>query len=372
MKILVAPDSFKGTLKSNQVSQIIIEELSKYMPHYEFINLPISDGGEGFLDAISIKSQRQKCKVTGPMEETVEAYFAIQGDSVIIEMAEICGLQLLTGDTLHPTEATTYGIGELIKNNLDEGYRKFTIGIGGSATNDGGSGMLAALGMRFYNERNELLKIPYLKDISSLDSSRLDSRLLDATFTIANDVTNPMAGPNGATVVFGNQKGLRNEELNLVDQQMKNLGLLYEKDSGNQILDLEGAGAAGGIGAAFMAFFDSQFIAGAKLVFQRMNFTRKLENVVCVITGEGKSDFQTLEGKAPIRVAQLATANNIPTILLSGQVSPDSLEELQHYFFKVFSVVDCMTTREQAMDNPKTYLRKTIQKLHACFDDFTV
>ncbi|GEK35388.1 glycerate kinase family protein [Kurthia sibirica] len=369
MKIIVAPDSFKGSLQADEVSAIIIEELKKMDSTYDVINLPISDGGEGFLLAMSDEVQRFKQKVTGPMGQSVTASYAIIGNKVIIEMAEICGLHLVEHHHRNPLVATTYGVGELIKNLIDEGYRHFTIGIGGSATNDGGVGMLAALGMRFFDDGQQLLANPHIMTVQNLDHTTLDERLVNCHFIIANDVSNPLCGEAGASVVFGPQKGLKYPAIEQVDQQLASVGRMYERRVGKAVSNVPGAGAAGGIGAAFLAFFNCEMVAGAVLVLHNAKYEEYLGHSTVVITGEGCSDEQTLAGKAPLHIAEIARRHEVPTILLSGRVSACDRKILQPYFYAILSVVQGDVSPQQSLENASYFLRQAAQKLQPILEE---
>lgn len=367
MKIIISPDSFKGTLTSGEVTTVIREAIKKVDNKIETICLPIADGGEGTLDALvkATKGKYLTATVQNPLGKQIEAKYGVLGDgkTCVIEMAQASGLTLIKEKEKTPRYATTYGIGQLIKHAMDSGYRNFIIGIGGSATNDGGQGMLRALGVKFIAEDgkeilNDVFQFNALKKI---ELSSFDSRIFESSFMIACDVDNPLIGSNGATSVFGPQKGVKQHDINLFDQNLNHYITIIESQQNVKVRNRAGAGAAGGIGAAFMAFFPHQFRSGVDIVLEAVQFSMHLEHADFVITGEGKSDEQTLSGKAPIGVAKLAREKGVPTVLLSGVVENSNL--LKAYFHQVESIVGEEISVEQSINNPGYYLEQKVTDL---------
>lgn len=367
MKIIISPDSFKGTLSSGEVTSVIKEAIKKVDNKIETICLPIADGGEGTLDALvkATKGKYLTASVQNPLGKRIEAKYGVLGDgkTCVIEMAQASGLTLINEEEKNPRFATTYGTGQLIQHAMDTGYRHFIIGIGGSATNDGGQGMLRAFGMKFIDkDGNEILNDVYqFNALKKIDLSNFDSRISESTFMIACDVDNPLIGSNGATAVFGPQKGVEPHDINIFDQNLNYYITIIESQQNVKVRHRAGAGAAGGIGSAFMAFFPHQFKPGVDIVLEAVQFTNHLEKADFVITGEGKSDEQTLSGKAPIGVAKLAKEKGVPTILISGMIENSSI--LKTYFHQVESIVGNDISAEQSLNNPSYYLEQKVTDL---------
>ena len=310
MKIIISPDSFKGTLSAVDAATIIEKSLKQLNPEIEAVRLPVADGGEGTLEAFIVATNGSyiEVDVKDPLGRDIRARYGILGDgkTCIIEMAQASGITLVSSEERDPLVATTYGTGMLIEHALQRGYRKFIIGIGGSATNDAGIGMLSALGVKFLDEQ----MLPLMSNVSSLeklhaiDVSNMNPLVKESHFTIACDVNNPLIGPNGATAIFGPQKGVKPHQIELLDHYLTCFADKVEQITGVHLHDYPGAGAAGGIGGAFCAFFPSTFKKGIDVVLEVVKFEEHLHSASFVITGEGKSDVQTLSGKAPMGIAQ--------------------------------------------------------------------
>ena len=367
MKIIISPDSFKGTMTSGEVTSVIKTAIKKVDNNIETICLPIADGGEGTLDALikATKGRYLTAVVQNPLGKLIEAKYGVLGDekTCVIEMAQASGLTLIQEKEKTPRFATTYGTGQLIQHAMDSGYRQFIIGIGGSATNDGGQGMLRALGMKFIAKDGKkiLNDVFQFKEINKIDLSNFDSRISESAFMIACDVENPLIGSNGATSVFGPQKGVVQHDINRFDQNLNHYISVVESQQNVEVRHRAGAGAAGGIGSAFMAFFPHQFKSGVDIVLEAVQFSKHLDHADFVITGEGKSDEQTLSGKAPIGVAKLAKEQGVPTILLSGMVENPIM--LNQYFHYVESIVGDEISAEQSLNNPIYYLEQKVTDL---------
>lgn len=369
MKIIVAPDSFKGSLTQIEAAEMMKEAAKEINPQHDVIMKPMADGGEGTLDALlaaSEGSERIPIEVVGPLGENIHTHIGIvQNDTAVIEVAAICGLPLVPEDQRNPYETTTYGIGQAIKLALDRGIRQFVVGLGGSATNDGGLGMFLALGAKMHNIQGEQVGI-YGKDllhIHSIDLSELDPRLKQARFRIASDVDNPLYGERGATHVFGPQKGATDKQINMLDRAMKTYSHLLEKASkvNGSLIHATGAGAAGGLGFAFLQL-KADMMSGAKLIAETIGLEDEIEHADLVLTGEGKSDAQTLYGKAPGFVAALAKKYKVPVILISGSIS-DSEGVLKRHFSEVYELLEENVTVERAMKEANMLLLKKVKAI---------
>jgi glycerate kinase len=346
MKIIVAPDSFKESLSAKAVASSITRGILKVLPEAEIIQIPISDGGEGLLDALVdiLKGKRISVKVKDPLFRTIEAEYGIieNGKTAIIEMAKASGLELLDKDERNPLVTSTFGTGEIIVDALDRGCRKIIIGIGGSATNDAGVGMVKALGGKFLNSKDQEIGNGggALDELDKIDLSELDNRILNCDIIVACDVNNPLTGKNGASLVYGGQKGGDMEQLMSLDNNLVNYASVIRKDLGIEVETIKGAGAAGGMGAGLMAFFDAKLVGGIDLILETLELEKHIENSDLVITGEGKIDLQTLNGKTIMGLAKIAKRNKVPVIAIAGKLG-DGIEPLyDHGIEAVFSILD--------------------------------
>lgn len=327
MKILLAPDSFKGSLSSKEVCHAM-ENGIKRVIDAEIISIPIADGGEGTVEALvyAVGGEIIKSDVTGPLGEKVEAFYGILKDgTAVIEMAACAGLYLIPEEKRNPLKTTTYGVGELIKLALDRGCRKFIIGIGGSATNDGGVGMAQALGARFLDKDGNEIGFGggELYKIEKIDISSIDKRIYESEFIVASDVDNPLCGEKGASYVYGPQKGATPEMIKILDENLRHLAYEAKKVIEKDYSEVPGAGAAGGLGFGLMAFLGAKLKRGIDIIIETTRLEEKIKEVDLVITGEGNTDFQTAFGKAPAGIAKLAKKYNKPVIILSGGLGKD-------------------------------------------------
>lgn len=363
MRIVVSPDSFKGSLTAMEAAREIGEGIKEVNPMIETVLLPVADGGEGTLEPLVMATNGHTVEVNvhDPIGRKISALYGVLGDgeTCVIEMAKASGLMLLKEEEKNPLIASTFGTGELILHALDHGYKKFIIGIGGSATNDGGTGMLRALGMKFLDEFGfEILEgAKALAKLHKIDSTNLDKRIGECHFILACDVDNPFIGPNGATAIFGPQKGVTTELVDELDQNLFHLANKIEEETGIALHNKPSAGAAGGLGGAFLAFFPVTLKPGIEVVMEAIDFKAQIEGADFIITGEGKSDVQTLSGKAPIGVANVAREASVPVILLSGFIEEESKQQLSSYFYKLESVVGGKISKEASMEKADYYLR---------------
>jgi len=330
MKIVVAPDSFKGSLTAVEVSDAIAQGVREIFPEAEIVKIPMADGGDGtvqcLVNATGGKILREK--VTGPLGDEVWASYGILGDkkTAVIEMAEASGLTLVPGNKRNPLITTTYGTGQLIKSALDRGCRKMIIGIGGSATNDGGAGMVQALGAKLLDKDGEEIGFGggELKKLNRIDISNLDNRLSDTKVLVASDVNNPLCGPKGASRIYGPQKGATPELIKQLDKSLSHFAEIIKRDLNKDIKDIPGAGAAGGLGASLIAFLDAELRPGIEIIIEIVKLEQSIKDADLVITGEGKIDSQTVYGKTPIGVAKIAKKYNVPVIAVAAIISDDA------------------------------------------------
>lgn len=354
-KIVIASDSFKGSLSSLDVADSVGKAVNKVFADCKILKIPIADGGEGTVDALvyAMNGRKMSCTVHDPLMNPIEAEYGIIYDSkvAVIEMASASGLPLVPDGKRNPMLTTTYGTGELIKDALLEGCRSFLIGIGGSATNDAGTGMLQALGFRFLDKEGKELGQGgrILADIDSVDYSQVIPQLKECNFTIACDVDNPFSGKDGAAFVYARQKGADDEMISLLDDGLKNFAAVIRGYTGIDVNNIPGAGAAGGLGGSFLAFLPAILKPGIQTVLDAMYFDEQIAGADLIFTGEGKLDRQTGMGKAPYGVLCAAQKQNIPVIAIAGSV--EETETLNNQgFLSVFSIQPGVVTLEQAMN----------------------
>lgn len=357
MKILVAPDSFKGSLSSKEVLKAISEGIKRAV-NAEIVGVPIADGGEGTVDALitSLGGKIIDVDVVGPLGNVVKGYFGVLNDgTAVVEMAASSGLNLVPNDMRNPLITTTYGVGQLIKEALDAGCRKFIIGVGGSATNDGGAGMVQALGVKLLDEDGK--DIPYgggnLYKLKKVDTSSIDKRVYESSFIVASDVTNPLCGEYGASAVYGPQKGATPEMVEILDRNLKHYSSVIKETLGKDFSDVPGAGAAGGLGFSLMAFLNAKIKSGIDIVMEASNIDEKIKSCDIVITGEGNTDFQTAYGKAPAGIAMIAKKYGKPVVVLSGGLGKNYKNLYDVGVTSMFSIVDRPMTLQEAMINAK-------------------
>ena len=326
MKVVIAPQSFKGSISALDAAKAMEEGVRRVVSDIESVLVPVADGGDGTLETLvdATNGEIRSATVTGPIRKPVMAEWGALGDgkTAMIEMARTSGLALLSLDERDPLRATTFGLGEVIREALNAGFRSFIVGIGGSATNDAGAGMAQALGVRLLDEAGNDLPPggAALADLHRIDTSALDERAVEAQFSVACDVSNPLTGPEGASAVYGPQKGATSELVEQLDAALINFARVVERDIGTSINDVPGSGAAGGLGGGMMAFLDGSLRAGVDIVLDHVGLDDKLEGADLVITGEGQLDFQTVYNKAPIGVAWRAREGGIPVVAISGSL----------------------------------------------------
>lgn len=355
MKFVFAPDSFKGTLSSLQVIQILERAARLHFQDLQVIKVPIADGGEGTVEALitALGGEYRHAEVTGPLEGmTVKAMYGVTGSrTAIIEMAQASGLPLLDKSQRNPLLTTTYGTGELIKSALDEGIRDFIIGIGGSATNDGGMGMAQALGIAFLDEegKNTGFGGRYLAKVRKIVMDGLDPRIRESRITVICDVSNPLTGPRGATYVYGPQKGAAKEMLGVLEEGMKNYAGVIRRQLGMDMDKIPGAGAAGGLGAALTGFLGAVLKPGIDAILEYVDFDSLIDDVDLVVTGEGRIDEQSVFGKVPVGVAKRCRGKNVPVVAISGIMGENAQAVYDCGISSIMTTVNRDMTLEEAL-----------------------
>jgi glycerate kinase len=370
MRIVLAPDSFKESLSSIEVCNALKTGILQMRPEIEVIVAPIADGGEGTVDTLMTIDGAKLLSntVTGPMGSMVSASWVIltnNDNTAVIEMASTAGLPLVPPDQRNPMKATTYGLGELILEAIKQGSKEILIGIGGSATNDGGAGMLQALKYNLLDEYGE--QIPHgnegLGRIRSIDDRHVDPNLKEITIVVASDVQNPLTGPNGSSFVYGPQKGASEEMVISMDENMKNFAQVVHAWKGLDFSSNQGAGAAGGLGFAFLAFLNSELRSGFEEIAELVGLESKIASADWVLTGEGKLDSQTLQGKGPFGVAQMAKRHGKPIIAVGGVIDPQAKESLEKEFSKIFKISPEKTSKEESILKAEKYLVETGKRI---------
>lgn len=327
MRVLVAPDKFKGSLTAVEAAEAIRRGVLAARPDAQVVMLPVADGGDGTVDAVVAAGfERRAVQVAGPTGEPVRASFAVRGTTAVVEMAEASGLRRLPGGRPAALTASSAGTGQLVVAALDAGARQIVLGIGGSATTDAGAGLAQALGVRLLDELGQELPPggAALLRLDRVDTSDLDLRLRGATVTVACDVDNPLVGPRGAAAVYGPQKGADPQDVAVLDAALSRFAEVVSRDLGIDVAQLPGAGAAGGLGAGAVAFLGAQLTPGIGLLLDIVGFDQLVRGADLVITGEGSLDEQSLHGKAPVGVAAAARRAGVPVIALAGRVAVDA------------------------------------------------
>ncbi|AZK45628.1 glycerate kinase [Paenibacillus lentus] len=369
MKILIVPDSYKGSLSSKEVADCMEQGILDVLPEAIVHKIPIADGGEGTVEAILSVTcgESRELEVIGPHGGPVTATYGVydNGRSAVIEMASASGIMLMSQDSLNPWGATTYGTGQVIKAALEEGARRLVIGIGGSATNDGGVGMAQALGVRFLDAAGEEIGFGggELQRICSIDMSGIHPTIAQCEITIASDVTNPLCGHKGAAHVFGPQKGATPEMVVKLDEGLKHLAMIIREQVGIDIENVAGAGAAGGLGAGLMAFLNAKMARGIDIVLEAARFDEVVRDADLVFTGEGRTDAQTVFGKTPAGVAKLSKKYNKPVICISGGVTTEAFEIYNIGIDVIIGATQIPMTLEEAIGKTPANIRHAVSSV---------
>ncbi|MDB2182862.1 glycerate kinase [Citrobacter farmeri] len=371
MKIVIAPDSYKESLSALEVANAIEQGFREIWPDADYVKLPVADGGEGTVEAMveATTGRIVEVDVTGPLGEPVTAFYGLSGDArtAFIEMAAASGLEQVPVTLRDPLKTTSWGTGELIRHALDVGVDHIIIGLGGSATNDGGAGMVQALGAKLLDaQQNDIGQGgAALEALSQIDISQLDKRLAACRIEVACDVTNPLTGKEGASAVFGPQKGATAETIDRLDTALAHYAQIIARDLKVDVLELAGGGAAGGMGAALYAFCGAQLRRGIEIVTDALQLDACVADADLVITGEGRIDSQTIHGKVPVGVAKVAKRYNKPVIGIAGSLTADVGIVHEHGLDAVFSVIYTICTLDDALKNAAENVRMTARNVAA-------
>ncbi|WP_191565838.1 glycerate kinase [Metabacillus idriensis] len=369
MKVVIAPDSFKESMTALEVCEAIERGLKRAMPDVHIVKVPMADGGEGTVQALvdATNGTFTSLSVTGPLGLPVEAQYGWLGDgkTAVIEMATASGLHLVPPERRNPLLTTTKGTGELIKDAVQKGAQHLIIGIGGSATNDGGMGMAQALGVKFLDERGAELANGggELSKLAKIDASGMIPQLSGVSIDVACDVDNPLTGPSGASAIFGPQKGATADTINVLDQNLSHYASIIKKELGIGIEQMEGAGAAGGLGAGLLAFLNATLKRGVDIVLETVQLEKHLEGADLVITGEGKIDGQTIHGKTPIGVSKAAKKKKIPVIAIAGLIGDGYEKVYEEGIGSVFSILPGIVPLEEALFRGPKYVEDLLFNL---------
>ena len=356
MKIVIAPQAFKGSISALRVAEMMADGVRRVSPDAHIEMVPVADGGDGTLETLVEASggEIRSSDVMGPLGETRTAVWGAMGDGLtaVIEMARTSGLALVAVEDRNPLVATTYGLGQAIRDALDSGFRRFILGIGGSATNDAGAGMAQALGARLMDAAGDDLPPggAALADLDRVDLSGLDPRIAESDVAVACDVTNPLTGSVGASAVYGPQKGATPEMVEQLDAALAHMASVVRRDLGVEIDEVPGAGAAGGLGGGMIGFLGGHLEAGVDIVLETVGLEGRLDGADLVMTGEGSVDYQTVYNKAPIGVARLARARGIPVVAIVGSLGERYREVHDHGIDAVLAITSRPMTLEEASE----------------------
>ena len=366
MRIVVAPDKFKGSLSASEVAAAIAQGLASVLRGAEIVTCPMADGGEGTVDAFIERGfARRTVRACGPLGDPLDAGFAFDGTTAVIEMAAASGLVLLPAQRLDPRRSSTVGTGDLIRAALDLGAKRIIVGIGGSATNDGGAGFAQALGAHFYDKKgNELLAGgAALAHLARIDLSGLDARLAQVRIEVACDVDNPLCGSNGASAIYGPQKGASAKDVALLDAALAHFADLVALTIGRDLRDVPGAGAAGGLGFGLAAFGGATMEAGVSVVARFVGLPDQLKGADLCISGEGRIDAQTLRGKTVAGVAEFARAAGVPLVAIGGSIDPGAERELAAAGIVCMPIVGAPMALEEAMRSARALVVSAAARL---------
>jgi glycerate 2-kinase len=371
MKIVIAPDSFKESLSAMAVATAIEEGFRQIYPDARYVKVPMADGGEGTVESMVEASggEYQHQQVTGPLGQAVQARWGLMGDgeTAVVEMASASGLHHVPMAQRNPLLTTSYGTGELIQAALERGVKRIILGIGGSATNDGGAGMMQALGGRLTDAQGQALAPggEALGNLANIDLSACHPKLKEVTITVACDVNNPLCGPQGASAIFGPQKGATPDMVQTLDAALAQWGRLIGQHTGREVLNAPGAGAAGGMGSALLGLLNAELRAGVEIVVETLNLEQAVQDADLVITGEGRLDSQSIFGKTPIGVARVAKLHGKPVIALAGGLKNDHQVVYEHGIDAAFSILTGVATLPEALEAAEYNLQITARNVAA-------
>jgi glycerate kinase len=368
MKVLIAMDSFKGNLGSLDVARVVEEGIRRVYEDADIDKVAIADGGEGTVEAIvnCLKGEYVKLEVEGPLnKKTVARYGIVKGETAIIEMAEASGLFLISEEERNPLKTSTFGTGQLILDALERGCNKIVMGIGGSATNDGGLGMAKALGAMFLDKNGEAIGEGggSLDKLEKIDLRNLHPRLKSVEFLVACDVNNPLCGEKGASAIYGPQKGATTDIISQLDKNLSHYADIIKRDVGVDVKDVPGAGAAGGLGAALIAFCGGRLLKGVEIVLDIVNIDERIKNVDVVITGEGRIDAQTANGKVPVGIAGRAKKYNKPVFAIAGFIDNGAELVYKHGIDSIMSSMVGPISVEESMNQSRKLIADASERL---------
>jgi glycerate kinase len=368
MNIVIAPDSYKGSLSSGEVADAIEKGIKDANKAVNVDKVPLADGGEGTVNAVikACGGKKVNLKAKDPLGRETDTYYGIiNNDTAIIEMAAISGLELLKNSERNPMKTTTYGTGELIKHAMSKGIRKIILGIGGSATNDGGMGMAKALGVIFRDKNGNVLSGTGsdLINIETIDTGLINKNIQKTSFLVLCDVVNPLCGKNGASFVYGKQKGATENMMERLDKGLLNFSEKIFTKTGIDIKNIKGAGAAGGLGGGAIAFLNSELISGVDYIIKIAKLEDKIKNADYVITGEGRTDKQTAFGKTVAGISGLAKKHNVPVICISGSLGDNISGLYKNGITAAFSIIDSPMSLDNAINNTARLLQKTTMNI---------
>ena len=368
MKIVIAPDSFKGSLTALQVAEAIEVGLRRVFPDVAIEKVPMADGGEGTVQSLvdATGGEILTVRVLDPLGNSIEAQYGVLGDGItaVIEMAAASGLTLVPEDKRDPRITTTYGTGELIRAALAQGCRKLIIGIGGSATNDAGAGMAQALGAKLLTASGDQIEPGggSLAELNSIDLSELDPRIAETETVVACDVNNPLTGEEGASHVYGPQKGATPEMIEMLDANLAHFDKIVQRDLSKSVGNVPGAGAAGGLGAGLIAFLNASLKSGIEIVTEATQLSKRFAGADLAITGEGQINFQTVFGKTPVGVAKVAKTHNIPVIAIAGSIADNSDGVYDAGIDAMIDIVPEPMSLETAIENATTLIQTAAER----------
>lgn len=373
MKIVIAPDAFKESMSALEVAEQMEKGIKKVSPLPQIFKRPIADGGEGTVQVLldAFNGEKIEVEVTGPLGKSIKSYYGIVDEKIaVIEIAAVCGLMLIPNENRNPMETTSYGIGELILDALNRGIREFIIGLGGSGTNDGGIGMAQALGAQITDMYGEPVRFggKGLQEVVEISLKNIDSRLKNAKIKIASDVSNPLLGIDGGTYVYGPQKGADDTMVEALDQAMAAYASILKRDVGMDITITQGAGAAGGLGAACIAFLGASLQPGIELITSLINLDTVIKDAQLILTGEGRVDDQTSFGKAIAGVAQIAQRYDVPVVAITGANHTTSDAIYDAGITAIFTLPNEPMSLEEAIDNGPDLIEKVTENVWRLFN----
>ncbi|WP_096187266.1 glycerate kinase family protein [Evansella halocellulosilytica] len=373
MKVVIAIDSFKGSCTTFEAASAVERGLRYYRDDIDTVKVPIADGGEGTVDILvkALNGRYVEANVLNPVGKKVNAKYGIlPGDIAVIEMATASGLALITKEKYNPLITTTYGTGELIKNAMDQGCKKIYIGLGGSATNDAGAGMAQAIGVSFKDKDNQEIGFGggELINVETIDTSAIDARVKNTDIVMLSDVTNPLCGKNGASAVYGPQKGASGRTIEILDRNLEHFGEFIKEQVSIDVLEIPGSGAAGGLAAGLFAFCSAKCHSGVEKVIDIIGLEKHLQDADLVITGEGRIDFQTINGKVPIGVARTAKKYGIPVIAIVGSIGEGAEVVYNYGIDAIIDIVSEPISLDKALEEGISLIEKTAERTMRIWD----